>query len=263
MFLCYGNNGVLSHINKSMSSECLYSQGLDQRGRGIISQYLFPEEHVRLTVRLQLPASCFCFSFVLCSSSPVNLVGVWTRSHGVNRFCFALCCSIKAGRHRGTKKNIALNGVFLRPVSSSVDTQICFPVSDKHCGEVSHPVLDCTGWCRGWSHQVRAVCGSSQKGQHLCSFLAQSADNGLICCTNKHMLVFICISGVRRGQSDFDMDVEFYNNYLGNILCAYFIAWANGLQVFVGIFPCPCLNPYSTHTWSELESISRAVPSST
>lgn len=91
-------------------------------------------------------------------------------------------------------------------------------------------------------HRKDNICGV---------FLAQCNDNGLICCRNKHVLVFICVVccvKVKPGQSDFDMDVGFFNNYSGNTLCTSSIAWTNWLQVFVGNSPCPCVNLSCAHT---------------
>lgn len=50
-----------------MSSECLYSQGLDQTGRGIISQYLVPVDQMHLAgviPALCLPAFVLGFIYV-------------------------------------------------------------------------------------------------------------------------------------------------------------------------------------------------------
>lgn len=41
--------------------------------------------------------------------------------------------------------------------------------------------------------------------------------------------------------------LEFYSKYSGIILCNYSLARANRLQVFVGNFPCPSLNPCYIH----------------
>lgn len=93
------------HINNSVSSQCPYSQGLDQTGREIISPIFSPSgSNASSGMSTALCLSCFCFSFHLCFSGAINLASMWTCQHGVNRFYFVLCSGIKAARHRGTKK---------------------------------------------------------------------------------------------------------------------------------------------------------------
>lgn len=96
-------------------------------------------------------------------------------------------------------------------------------------------------------HTRWAQCGEVHREDNIC---AVSLRNRMIKVWYV-LRINMCLCLLARPIRDFDMDVEFYLNYLGNIWCTYSIACSNCLQVFVlqAYFffgPCPCLNPYHT-----------------
>lgn len=129
---------MLPRIHKSVSSECLYSQSLDQTGRGIISQYLVPVDQMRPAVRLQLSTFLLFFEFFVflwyCKSC--RCVNVLPGCEQV-LFCIVLWNKSRPSQRGWGKKKKKIHQMMCYgdPVCSGVDPQICFPVSDQRCGK--------------------------------------------------------------------------------------------------------------------------------